>query len=384
MQIFDVIKYDGPNDIFVWKYPGEDFNTLSQLIVHESQEAVFFKDGRALDLFGAGRYTLHSQNIPLIRRIVNLPFNGTSPFHCEVYFINRAVSLDVRWELERPVPIQDAIYGILLPVHANGQFGIRVVDSRKLLLTLVGTVKQFDKDTLKKYFRGVLLTNIKDYISKQFVAEQVSFLEIHSHLKAISSGIQEDLAAEFLRYGLELVSFNVNEIAPPDNDPSYVQLKNALAKKAEMSVMGYNYQQERTFDILDRAAASDGSASPLMGAGIGLSMGVNLGSVMGGAMENAVGNIRPIQQQPIPASTQQCPACGQPVPEGSKFCLNCGQRIESTIKEDMTVCPGCGATVPNGKFCWECGFKLEQVCAGCGAKLVPSAKFCFECGKKVE
>lgn len=124
MKVFDVIKYEGTNDVFVWKFPGEDFNTLSQLIVHESQEAVFFKDGKALDLFGAGRYTLHTQNIPLIRRMINLPFNGESPFHCEVYFINRAVSLDVNWGTESAIPIQDPLYKIILPVRANGQFGV--------------------------------------------------------------------------------------------------------------------------------------------------------------------------------------------------------------------------------------------------------------------
>ena len=193
MKVFDVIKYEGTNDVFVWKFPGEDFNTLSQLIVHESQEAVFFKDGKALDLFGAGRYTLHTQNIPLIRRMINLPFNGESPFHCEVYFINRAVSLDVNWGTESAIPIQDPLYKIILPVRANGQFGVRVSDSRKLLINLVGTISQFDQSTLKKYFKGILLTNIKDFIAAQFVKNQVSFLEIHSHLKTISEGIERQL-----------------------------------------------------------------------------------------------------------------------------------------------------------------------------------------------
>lgn len=237
MKIFDVIQYEGPNDVFVWKFPGEDFNTLSQLIVHESQEAIFFKDGQVLDMFGAGRYTLHTQNIPLIRRFVNLPFNGESPFHCEVYFINKVISMDVMWGTSSPIPIQDALYKIILPVRANGQFGVRVVDSKKLLIKLVGTIDRFDQITLNKYFKGILLTNIKDYIAKQFVQNQISFLEIHSHLKEIANGIKNDLAAEFIQYGIELVNFNINEITPPEDDPSYIQLKNALAKKAEMSVM---------------------------------------------------------------------------------------------------------------------------------------------------
>lgn len=231
MKVFDIIKYSGNNDTFVWKFPGEDFNTLSQLIVSESQEAVFFKDGKALDLFGAGKYTLHTQNIPLIRRLVNLPFNGESSFSCQVYFINKVVSMDVMWGTSSPIPIQDAVYKIVLPIRANGQFAVRVVDSKKLLLTLVGTINQFDQMTLKKYFKGILLTNIKDYIAKEFAQKGISFLEIHSHLKEISDGIENSLTQEFLKYGIELVNFNVNEITPPEDDPSYIQLKNALAKK---------------------------------------------------------------------------------------------------------------------------------------------------------
>jgi membrane protease subunit (stomatin/prohibitin family) len=390
MKIFDVIKYEGPNDVFVWKFPGEDFNTLSQLIVHESQEAVFFKDGQALDLFGAGTYTLHTQNIPLIRRVVNLPFNGESPFHCEVYFINKVVSMDVMWGTSSPIPIQDAVYKIILPVRTNGQFAVKVVDSKKLLLKLVGTIDKFDQNTLKKYFKGILLTNIKDYIAKQFAQNQISFLEIHSHLKEISYGIQNDLADEFVQYGIELVNFNVNEITPPEDDPSYIQLKNALAKKAEMSVMGYDYQQERAFNLLDKAAANEGGAANIMGAGMGLGMGVNLGTVfgntMGGAMANVQPNMQPVTQVQSNSAQKEikCTVCGASMPENSKFCRECGAKVEPPQKEGMKICPKCGANVPEGKFCLECGAKLEAVCSKCGAKLIDGAKFCLECGNKVE
>ncbi|MCD8083511.1 MAG: SPFH domain-containing protein [Clostridiales bacterium] len=388
MKVFDVIKYEGPNNIFAWKFPGEDFNTLSQLIVAESQEAVFFKDGKALDLFGAGRYTLHTQNIPLIRRLVNLPFNGVSPFHCSVYFINKVVSMDVLWETSSPIPIQDAIYKIILPIRAQGQFGVRVVDSKKLLIQLVGTIQTFDQGTLRKYFRGILLTNIKDYIATQFVKNQVSFLEIHAHLKEISDGIKEQLAEEFLRYGIELVHFAVNEIIPPEDDPSYIQLKKALAKKAEMSVMGYDYQQERAFNVLDKAAANEGVAANIMGAGMGLGMGVNLGNTFGGVMSGAMSNVpQSVQKSPAESQAQsliKCKSCGALVSGSGKFCPECGSKIEMPLPDGMVKCPKCGEVVPDGKFCLECGARLEMVCAKCGAKIVPGAKFCLECGTRVE
>lgn len=382
MQVFDVIKYSGDNDTFVWKFPGEDFNTLSQLIVAESQEALFFKDGKALDLFTAGRYTLHTQNIPFIRRLVNLPFNGESPFSCQVYFINKVVSMDILWGTNSPIPIQDAKYPIILPVRANGQFGVRVADSKKLLVKLVGTIDRFDQTTLKRYFKGILLTNIKDYIANEFVKNQVSFLEIHSRLKEISKGIQESLQQEFLNYGIELVHFNVNEITPPEDDPSYLKLKEALADKAVMDIKGYSYQQERAFNVLDKAASNEGTASSIMGAGMGLGMGVNMGNAFGTAMSGAMGTISP-GTQPQNQAVIICSSCGEEVPTGSKFCLKCGAKIEEPKKDSIT-CPKCGATVPNGKFCLECGARLERTCSKCGAVLAPNAKFCLECGNKIE
>ena len=215
MDIFKVIKCDGKdcgNDVFVWKFPGEDFNTLSQLIVHESQEAIFFKDGQALDTFGPGRYTLHSQNIPLIRRLVNLPFNGESPFHCEVYFINKTVSMNIRWGTPTPLQIEDAKYRIMIPVRMFGQFAIQVAESKKLLIKLVGTTREFNQKTLSDCFKGILLTNIRDYVAKMFVQKEISILEIQSYLKEISNSIADDLRAEFTEYGLELVDKDGNTV----------------------------------------------------------------------------------------------------------------------------------------------------------------------------
>ena len=388
MKIFDVIRYEGPNDVFVWKFPGEDFNTLSQLIVHESQEAIFFRDGQALDTFGPGRYTLHTQNIPLVRRLVNLPFNGESPFHCEVYFINKTISMDINWQTPAPMPIQDAIYKIILPVSSSGQFGVRVVDSKKLLVNLVGTVSKFDQTHLKNYFKGILLTNIKDYIAKQFVQKQISFLEIQSYLKEISFGIQSDLSGEFYQYGIGLVTFTVNDITPPENDPSYIQLKKALAKKAEMAVMGYDYQQERTFNLLDKAVSNEGGAAGIMNAGMGLGLGFNLGGTIGGAMGNAAENVVNTDiQSPSLKKKIKCAKCGAEIPEGAKFCLNCGEKVEEerdvSNDETMVKCPKCGAAVPKGKFCLECGHRFSTKCTKCGADLIPGAKFCLECGTKV-
>lgn len=377
MAIFEVIKYEGDNSTFVWKHPAEDFNTKSQLIVHETQEAVFFKNGVALDTFSAGRYTLDTQNIPLIRKFINLPFGEESPFHCEVYFINKAVSMDVLWGTSTPIPVQDAVYGIILPVGANGQFAIRIVDSRLFLSKLVGTIREFNKANLIQAFRGILMTKIKDYIANQFVKEKITFLEITAHIDSISQAVRENLSIELARYGIELINFNICAISIPENDPSFLRLKSALAKKAEMGIIGYNYQQERTFDVLEGAANNESSG--VMNAGVGLGMGVNLGNVIGAAFGGAAANVdvRAIDPQ---AEGNCCTKCGAAVAEQAKFCPTCGERI---LPKNMILCPHCKQATANGKFCQNCGEKLMRICPGCGAEVSQQARFCSECGERM-
>jgi membrane protease subunit (stomatin/prohibitin family) len=380
MAILDVIKYEGGNKTLVWKHPSEDFSTKSQLIVHESQEAVFFKNGVALDLFSAGRHTLDTQNIPLIRKFVNLPFGGVTPFHCEVYFVNKVVSMDVLWGTSTPIPIQDAVYGIILPVGANGQFAVQVVDSKLFLTKMVGTVREFTHDNLVNAFRGILMTKIKDYIANQFVKEKLTFLEITAHINSISQAIKENLATEFEAYGIQLVNFNVNAITVPENDPSFLQLKSALARKAEMGIIGYNYQQQRTFDVLEGAATNNGAGSGVMGAGMGLGMGINLGNVIGSALGGAVTtsiDVKAAGETP----GKVCGKCGAKIPDAAKFCSECGTKVQD---DNMVICPKCGEVTAKGKFCQNCGQRLSAICPKCGTELGLGAKFCAECGERLE
>lgn len=377
-----VIKFEGNNDVLVWKHQKTDFFLPSTLIVHESQEAVFFRNGYALDLFGAGDHQLKTENLPLLNKFVNLPTNGESPFHCEVYFVNKVDSMNIMWGTPSPMQINDPKYNVILPIGANGQFTIRVEDSRKLLVKLVGTINYFDHKTLLEYFRGILLKNIKELISKQLVEKKVTLLEINNYLTEMSDAVKERLIEEFRNYGLLLQSFSIIAVHIPPNDPSYVRLKDALAKKAEMDIVGYNYAQERTYGVLDRAASNEGGgASNIMGAGIGLGMGVNLGGAFGNAMGNAMSSVA--QPQQTVAATILCPNCNSPLPADAKFCYKCGNKIVSQSSLKTVSCPKCHAEVPEGAFCISCGAPLKKVCPKCGTELLPDAIFCRICGEKL-
>ena len=174
MAIAEVIKYEGDNSTFVWKHPCEDFNTSTQLIVHESQEAIFFLNGQALDLFPPGRHTLETQNIPLLRKIINIPTGGESAFHCEVYFINKAEQMAIRWGTDSKVQYVEPTYGFPLYIGASGEMSISVDNSRKLLIKLVGTEKSLDRQHLTTYFRAILMTRIKTYIAQTLRSKAIT------------------------------------------------------------------------------------------------------------------------------------------------------------------------------------------------------------------
>jgi len=375
MAIIDVVKYNGSSDVFAWKFPSEELGTWTQLIVNESQEAVLFKGGQALDVFPAGRHVLDTANIPLLCKFVNLPFGGRSPFTAEVWYVNRVHSLDIKWGTPSPIQLQDPRYKIFIPVRSFGQFGIQITDPRKFLIKLVGTLPVFDKENVQRFFKGLYLTKVKDAISGYLVRQNVSILEINAHLDELSTSLKERIEPVLDEYGIRLLNFYVNDVNIPEDDEGVKKLKDALAKRAEMDIVGYNYVQERSFNTLEGAATNPGGGqSGLMGAGMGLGMGVGLGGAFGGQMAGVAQNIN-IKEK------KKCPACGMEMDADKRFCVHCGTDTQSATG---APCPKCGAKV-NGekvKFCPECGEPLVKKCGGCGVEVKGSPKFCPDCGNK--
>jgi hypothetical protein len=220
-----VIKFEGESGALIWKHPSDDFNTTSQLIVHESQEAIFFRNGEALDLFTAGRYTLETQNIPILRNLLNLPTGGVSPFHCEVYFINKVMTLNVKWGTNTSSEVIDPQFNILINIGASGGMGIQVADSRKFLIKLVGTEPKLTADRLQGYFRENIATRVKSYITR--IMSEVSFVVVNAQLNDISVALHNQLSGDMKDFGINLVNFYVSTIHIPDDDKQ--RIKDALA-----------------------------------------------------------------------------------------------------------------------------------------------------------
>ncbi len=232
-QICEVIKYEGDNSTFVWKHPSEDFNSLTQLIVHESQEALFFMNGQALDLFGPGRYTLETQNIPIIGKYLNRATGDKSPFHCEVYFINKTIQMALKWGTDSKVRYIDPDSGIPIGLGASGEMNLAVSDSRKLLVKLVGTMKGiawedrgagFTK-SLQASFRPLISVAVKSNLSPAIKAGEFDIFEIDEHLAELSAVLHEKINPGFEEYGLSIPQFYLTTVVLPEEDPNFKRLR---------------------------------------------------------------------------------------------------------------------------------------------------------------
>ncbi|MFH1618365.1 MAG: SPFH domain-containing protein [bacterium] len=385
MAMFEVIKYEGPNDVLVWQWPGDEIGWGSQVIVNQTQEVLFYKNGQALDLLGPGRHTLQTANIPILREIFKIPFGKQSPFKAEVYFIDKAVLLDAKWGTQKPMPIMDPVLNIFLPVQARGQFGFRVSDSRKLVVQLVGTVPTLKKEEIINYFRGVILTKTKDYIATRLIEDRISILTVSASLQDFSESLKVSLKDDFAAYGLDVINFFVNAIDVPEDDPEIQHVKKAMADKAEYRIMGSDaYRIKRTFDVLEAAARNEGGGAGYMGAGLGLGMGMgaggSFGTLAGGLVTAAAAPSK--NMLPSPSSMISCPSCQTQIFSAYKFCTGCGSGLGTA----NAVCPECSAEVPVGaKFCGHCGLKWTvTLCPKCGKEIPPAAKFCQGCGAKMD
>jgi len=383
MAIAKIIKYEGDNSTFIWKHPRKDFNSFTQLIVHEGQEAVLFLNGQALDQFGPGRHTLETQNLPLVGSLLKRTTGGKTPFHCEIYFINKAEQMAIQWDTDGKVQYLDSTYGFPISLEAGGEMSLRIQDSRKLLVKLVGTEKIVKQEKLVSLLHAFLLTRVKSYIAQIMRNMSINVFEIDERLAEFSEALHQLLIPDFAEYGVALEHFFVTTVAKPDGEEQYERFKElhfrqyadiAEAKlrqqtdliyaqtEAEKAVIasqtagtkraqeGYTYQQERGFDVAEKMAQNEGIGQ-FTNLGVGLGTMAGIGSAIGGMVGGVVNDT----MTAAPVRAGFCDNCGAAVMPGMAFCDECGTAITNT-----GVCRSCGYSFERpGKFCPKCGTKRE-------------------------
>ena len=427
-----IIKYEGDNETLVWKHPIEDFNFGSQLIVHESQEAIFFRDGQALDLFGAGRYTLQTQQLPLLEKIYKLPTDTEGTFHSEVYFVNLATQMGVKWGTDSKVRLFDPASGLHIEIGASGEFNIRVTDSRKLLLKVVGTTGGLGQEQLlgigngKGFFRSMVMTQVKSYLAQTIKENAINILEIDEHLMALSGALRERINAALDEYGLTMPEFYVSRIVTPDDDPNFRRMKEQYAEQyllvrqegirkaeaeaaadrkaveaqtaARMKIIGaqgeaealkiqkqaeaeaYRMQAEaeaaemrmKGYTYQQETSRQVGMEAMKNGLGGGANFAGALGDLAGlGVSLGAMGSVIGMTKDALNPMTQDAAQMGAAVGAavaGGWDCPVCGHKNITT-----NFCPDCGGKKPESKTGWDC--------VQCGTKNIQS-KFCPNCGAK--
>lgn len=379
MSLLQLIEQEMTNDQLVVRSHIEDFNAKSQLIVYESQEAIFYKNGQALDLFGPGRHTLSSENVPVLKRFFSHLFGGKTPLPCDVYFVNKVNVLDIIWGTDSPVQLEDPKYPMLVSVRANGQTGVRVKDSRRFLVNVVGQLKEYTVDGVRRAIKGMMMAAIKESIAVAIVEKKISILEVATKLTELSATIGQKLNGAIADLGIETTHFTLSAILPSDGDLDELKAlkKTMMNTEADMyrerresetrayarATEGYTYQEERRFDVMEGAAKNEGGAGgSFINMGVGLGMGAGVGKEMGnmyaGIMQPNAPVPTPNAAAPsasAPTAEKVCPSCGAPVAAGAKFCSNCGQ-----AQPQVKFCPECGTRCEAGsKFCMNCGTKLN-------------------------
>ena len=429
-----LIKYEGGNDVLVWKHPIEDFNLGSQLIVHESQEVIFFRDGQALDLFGAGRYTLATQKLPLLDDLYKLPTEG-NVFHSEVYFVNLVTQTGIKWGTDSKVRMFDPASGLHIELGACGEFNLRVSNARKLLLKLVGTTSSlkntdilnqegFGIKVLTGKFRALVVSKVKSILANTIKNNNINILEIDEHIELLSNLLKVEINQTLEDYGLIVPEFYVTTVQTPEDDPNFRKMKQqyaeqyllvrdeeikknvalaaqqrriveaqtgaqeeiiaaqakaeayrlqAEAEAREMQMKGYTYQQETQRMVSVAAVENQGSGSN-GGSGIAGNMIGNVTGMVGDIVGLGVslGAVGGVVGMAKDVMTPVVSSVSE-ITNTMKTTTQTGWSC-TCGQTNLTTnfCPNCGNKKPEPKVGWDCS---------CGQKDIKT-NFCPNCGNK--
>ena len=303
MALIDRIKHDAIDDSFiVWKYPSENLKLGSQLVVNQSQEAIFVKNGEALDVFGPGTHTLSTGNIPLLDKLINLPFGGDTPFTAEIWYVNKTVKRDMKWGTPQPIQLMDPSLGFPIRLRSFGKWGFRVDNTRSFISQIVGSQLGADSSKVHSYFIGEVIQKLSHVLSNALVNNKFSILNITTVINDLSQLSYSEISNEFSRFGLEVTNFNIESINIPDEELAKIQNvfeKTMEAEQLSKVQVGGAYGTIKTFETLTKAAenTADSGVGSLMAAGIGLGAGLPLGAQMGEQL-NISPTPKPIVEEP--------------------------------------------------------------------------------------
>lgn len=368
-QFIEVIEWlDDTGDTMVYRFPvaGQEIKNEAQLIVRESQAAVFVFEGQVGDVFAPGKYTIDGGNTPILSKLGAWKYGFNSPFKSEVYFVNTKQFTDMKWGTSNPIMLRDTDFGIVR-LRAFGAYSLRVANPGEFIKEIAGTNARFQTEDIGDQLKRAIVTEFSDALGEL----KIPALDLAAQYKEIGEQIRGKINADFNEWGLEVVKFFVENISLPP------EVEEAMDKRAQMGAIGNvdQYMKFQAADALRDAAQNEGG-------GAGLGAGLGAGFAVGNQMVNAFGGGQPGGGGGSGTATIACPSCAKQNQPSAKFCADCGAKMQV----EQVPCVKCGANLREGaKFCSECGSTQEKAkCSKCQAELAAGAKFCAECGTKTE
>ena len=337
----------------------------AQLIVRESQSAILFYNGKAYDAFPAGRHTLQTANIPLLTKILSLPWAMTSPLRAEVCFANMKVFPNLKWGTRDPVAFKDSQLG-LIRLRAFGMFNIQIVQPVLFINSLVGTQGIFSTEEIEEYLSKVIVSRFNDYLGDNLD----SFINLPGQYDEMADGLRKTLEKDFGHFGLSLQNLYINSITPPPDVQQAIDDKSRLGVFDDLNKL----MKMKAAMSFEKASESEGGA----GAGMGMGAGFMMPTMFNSMLQNQ-GDKQKHQE------SDNCPDCKNPVGRDARFCPKCGHQLIV-----FRQCTNCGKNIsPSSRFCTKCGQSVEQkpkdkTCPHCNDINLPSSMFCNKCGEKLE
>ena len=317
MALIDVIQHPSErSDEMVFRVPQQgagEFKLGSQLIVREGQAAVFFRDGKALDTFGPGRHTLNTNNLPLLTGIMGIAFGGATPFTAEVYFVSLHEFSDLRWGTAQPVVFRDTDFG-MVRLRAFGGYSIRIGDPQLFVQQVVGSRGAYTTGLIEDYLRGVIVNEFNDMLG----AVHTSLLDLPGQTIELAAAMRNALADDFQRIGLDLTSFQIVAITPPDDVQRHID------ERTSKSVLGDSVTSRQT--EAPKALSGDANTPALEAPQTGpeVSAGFGLGQAVTTTARETLAEPARLER----VGTIECPHCHAQAPADARFCPNCGRALQ--------------------------------------------------------
>jgi membrane protease subunit (stomatin/prohibitin family) len=335
----DVIQHQDPSGkTLVARWPANgtsDIRLGSQLIVEESQQAVFFRDGKALDTFGPGRHTLATQNIPLLASLFGIPFGGKSPFQAAVVFVSTKTFMDLKWGTKEPVPFRDQELA-MVRLRAFGKYALRVANAQQFVNSVVGTMGVYTTERLEDWFRDVIVARLTDVLGENLT----SVFDLPRLYDELAMGLKARVADDFTKYGVELVDLYMGAITPPEEVQKLIDERSGMAALGDMNT----YLKFKTARAIGDAAQQEGGGGGNVAAGMGMGMGAGMGMMLPGMMREAMqGGGQQAPAAPAGGGAPAAAAGAAAAGAAPAFCHNCGQKL-----------------APGSKFCPSCGTKIGE------------------------